>query len=74
METKFAVDRIVDDIVVLENLDNGVISYIYRSFLDFPVNEKDIIIHKDDSFYKDEDEYNKRIEIIKDKFERLKRR
>lgn len=74
MEIKFAVDRIIDDIVVLENLETGKISYIYKSFLDFDVQEKDIIIHNNNTFYKDLDEYNIRVENIKEKFERLKRK
>ena len=70
---KYSVDRIENDIIVLENILNNEIVYLKSCDLPFKVKESDILVYKNNSYVLDNDEKNKRLRRIKEKMEKLKR-
>lgn len=71
---KYAVDKVEDDIVLLENIINGEKIMVTKEDFSFPVKETDIVIKKDDAYLKDDKEKNKRIKMIKAKMEALRKK
>ncbi len=71
---KYAVDKVEDDIVLLENIINGEKIMVKKEDFSFPVEETDIVIKKDGVYLKDDKEKNKRIKIIKAKMEALRKK
>ena len=69
---KFSVDEIIDNIIKLEDLETREIRYLKKDDLDFETKENDILILGDNGYYKDEKLKNNRINILKEKLERLK--
>lgn len=69
---KFSVDEIIDNIIKLEDLETREIRYLKKEDLDFETKENDILILGDNGYYKDEKLKNDRINILKEKLERLK--
>ena len=69
---KFSVDEIIDNIIKLEDLETIEIRYLKKEDLDFETKENDILILGDNGYYKDEKLKNDRINILKEKLERLK--
>ena len=69
---KYSVDEIIDDIIKLENLETREISYINRSDIDFDIYENDILILENNKYIKDDELKNKRVNMLKEKLERLK--
>lgn len=69
---KFSVDEIIDNIIKLEDLETREIRYLKKDDLDFEAKENDILILGDNGYYKDEKLKNDRINILKEKLERLK--
>lgn len=70
---KFAVDRIEDDIVVLENLDDEKITYLNKKELKFGVVEGDILILNGKTYVKSGTEKEKRLLEIKRKMDMLRK-
>ncbi len=70
---KFAVDRIEDDIVVLENLDDEKITYLNKKELKFEVSEGDILILNGNTYVKSGTEKEKRLLEIKRKMDMLRK-
>lgn len=70
---KFAVDRIEDDIVVLENLDDEKITYLNKKELKFEVVEGDILILNGKTYVKSGTEKEKRLLEIKRKMDMLRK-
>ena len=70
---KFAVDRIEDDIVVLENLDDEKITYLNKKELKFEVVEGDILILSGNTYVKSGTEKEKRLLEIKRKMDMLRK-
>ena len=70
---KFAVDRIEDDIVVLENLDDEKITYLNKKELKFEVVEGDILILSGNTYVKSGTEKEKRLLEIKRKMDILRK-
>lgn len=68
----YAVDRIVNGIVVLQNLDNGLMFEIEKEELDFDVVDGDILTFKDGKYIKNNAEKQNRIDIIKEKLNKAK--
>ena len=62
----------VDEIIKLEDLETREIRYLKKEDLDFETKENDILILGDNGYYKDEKLKNDRINILKEKLERLK--
>lgn len=71
---KYAVDKIEDDIVLLENIINGEKIMIKKEDFSFPIKETDIVIKKDDAYLKDDKEKEDRIKVIKAKMEALRKK
>ena len=69
---KFRVDEIIANIIKLEDLETREIRYLKKEDLDFETKENDILILGDNGYYKDEKLKNDRINILKEKLERLK--
>ena len=69
---KYSVDEIIDNIIKLEDLETREIRYLKKDDLDFEAKENDILILGDNGYYKDEKLKNDRINILKEKLERLK--
>ena len=69
---KYSVDEIIDNIIKLEDLETREIRYLKKEDLDFETKENDILILGDNGYYKDEKLKNDRINILKEKLERLK--
>lgn len=71
---KYAVDKVEDDIVLLENILNGEKITVQKECFLFPVKETDIVIKKDGTYLKDDKEKEDRIKMIKDKMEALRKK
>ena len=67
----YSVDRIENDIAVLQNIETGKIINVN---LDFDVSDGDILIHQDNQFVKDESIQKSREKEILEKFNKVKRR
>ena len=71
---KYSVDRIEEDIIVLENIDNKEIIEINKSELDFEVIDGNILRLVDGKFVLDKEIEVKRKESLRDRLNRLKNR
>ena len=69
---KYSVDEIIDEIIKLEDLETRDIVYLDKKDLDFDIRENDILIFKNNKYYKDDNLKEKRIDMLKEKLERLK--
>ena len=71
---KYAVDKIEGDIIVLENVMTGEILNKNLSEFSFGIKEKDILIYKENKFILDGEDKNNRLNLLREKMEKLKRR
>ena len=71
---KYSVDRIEEDIIVLENIDNKEIIEINKSELDFEVIDGNILRLVDGKFVLDKEIEVKRKESLRERLNRLKNR
>lgn len=71
---KYAVDKVEDDIVLLENILNGEKITVKKECFSFPIKETDIVIKKDGAYLKDDKEKEDRIKMIKAKMEALRKK
>lgn len=69
---KYSVDEIIDEIIKLEDLETRDIAYLDKKDLDFDIRENDILVFKNNKYYKDDNLKEKRIDTLKEKLERLK--
>lgn len=69
---KFAVDRIEDDIVVLENIETNELREIDRTLLPSSIHEGAILVFADNTYILDNDEEEKRRKMIEERFMRLR--
>lgn len=69
---KYSVDEIIDDIIKLENLETREIIYINKSDMDFDIYENDILVLENNKYIKDDELKNKRVNMLKEKLEKLK--
>ena len=69
---KYSVDEIIDDIIKLENLETREIIYINKSDVNFDIYENDILVLENNKYIKDDEHKNKRVNMLKEKLERLK--
>lgn len=70
---KFAVDRIEGEYAILENIETGEKREELLTFLPI-VKEKDILIFEDNLYKKDDAKRQRRMEEIREKLEKLKRK
>jgi hypothetical protein len=71
---KYAVDRIENNIAILENIEDKNIIEISLDLLPNGVKEKDILKLENENYVLDNDEKEERLRRIKEKMERLKNR
>lgn len=71
---KYAVDKVEDDIVLLENILNGEKITVQKECFSFSIKETDIVIKKDGAYLKDDKEKEDRIKMIKAKMEALRKK
>ncbi len=71
---KYAVDKVEDDIVLLENIINGEKKEIKKECFSFSVKETDIVLFENGIYKKDNKEKNERIKMIKAKMEALRKK
>ena len=71
---KYSVDRIEENIIVLENISTGEIIEIDKNSLDFDVVEGNILICNDGVFSLDKKEEDVRRSSLRDRLNRLKSR
>ena len=71
---KYVVDRIEEDIVVLENLETREITNIKITELDFKVREGNILSYEDNKYSLDLNTEKLRKEKLRNRFNKLKKR
>lgn len=71
---KYSVDRIEEDIIVLENIENKEIIEINKSELDFEVVDGNILKLVDGKFVLDKETEVSRKESLRERLNRLKNR
>lgn len=69
---KYVVDRIENNICVIQNLETGEIINIEKTLLPSDVKEKDVLIRNNDEYELDSKEKEDRIELIRKKMEKLR--
>lgn len=70
---KYAVDRIENDIVVLENIDNNDIKKVSIKDLPYGIKESDILEFKEDIYQLDNNVKEDRLTRIQEKFNNLRK-
>lgn len=70
---KYAVDRIINNIALLENIENGTKTEISINLLPKSLHEGAIIVYKNGTYLLDETEEEKRRRLIQEKFQKLQK-
>jgi hypothetical protein len=70
---KYAVDEIIADIAVLENIDTKEKIEVNISLLPIEISDGSILIYEDNTYKLDREEEENRRDLIREKMERLKR-
>ncbi len=71
---KYAIDKIENDVALLENIKDGSKKEIDIKMLPLNVKETDILSYDGKVYLVDNNEKEKRIKIIREKMEKLRRR
>lgn len=69
---KWAVDEIIDDIAILENIESGEKKEVDITLLSSYIYEGAILVYENDEYILDESEEERRRRIIIEKFKRLR--
>ena len=69
---KYSVDRVEDNIIVLQNINTKEIIEINKKDINFKVVDGDIIIFKDNKFIKDKKLKEDRLRLIQEKINKVK--
>ena len=69
---KYSVDRIEDNIVILQDLDTKIIKEVNKKDIKFKVSEGDILLFKDNKYIKDDKLKEDRVRLIQEKLNKLK--
>lgn len=69
---KYCVDRIEDNIVILQDLDTKEIKKVLKKDIGIRVKDGDILVYKDNKYMKDNKLKEDRIKLIQEKMNRLK--
>ena len=69
---KFAIDRIIDDMVVLENISTGEVKNVNISKMPDNIKETDIVLFENDIYKLDINEKENRINLLKEKMNKLR--
>lgn len=70
---KYAVDKIEDNIVVLENIITGDIITVTKDKFSYDVKESDIVIYENGEYIESKKDKEERLKTIKEKMERLRK-
>ena len=70
---KYAVDRIEEEIAILESIKDGIKKEVLLSELPGEIKEGSIVIYKDNIYTKDERLETKRKTSIKNRFDKLRK-
>ena len=68
----YSIDKIEDNIVLLENIDNKEKKKVNKTLLPNEIKEGSILKYENDSYILDEETENKRRKELEDKLSRLK--
>ena len=71
---KYVVDRIENNIIILENLKDKSILEIPKDKINFLVKDGDVLYYDNNKFRLDLETKKKRIELIKEKFNKIKKK
>ena len=71
---KYVVDRIENNIIILENLKDKSILEIPKDKINFLVKDGDVLYYDNNKFRLDLEKKKKRIELIKEKFNKIKKK
>lgn len=71
---KYAIDKIENDVALLENIKDGSKKEVDIKMLPLNVKETDILSYDGKVYLVDNNEKEKRIKIIREKMEKLRRR
>jgi hypothetical protein len=69
---KYCVDRIEDNIVILQDLDTKEIKEVLKKDIGIRVKDGDILVYKDNKYMKDNKLKEDRLKLIQEKMNRLK--
>ena len=69
---KYCVDRIEDNIVILQDLDTKEIKEVLKKDIGIRVKDGDILVYKDNIYMKDNKLKEDRLKLIQEKMNRLK--
>ncbi len=69
---KYAVDRVENDVVILQNLSDGSMKEEKKETFPFKIKEKDIVVKQEDGYVLDLNAKKERIKLIKEKMNKLK--
>lgn len=69
---KYSVDRVEDNIIVLQNINTKEIIEINKKDINFKVVDGDIIIFKDNKYIKEERLKEDRLRLIQEKLNKVK--
>ena len=69
---KYSVDRIEEDIVILQDLDTKEIKEVLKKDIGIKVSDGDILVFKNNKYQKDKKLKEDRIKLIQEKMNRLK--
>lgn len=70
---KYAVDRIEEEIAILESIKDGIKKEVLLSELPGEIKEGSIVIYEDNTYTKDERLETKRKTSIKNRFDKLRK-
>ncbi len=69
---KYSVDRIEDNIIILQDLDTKEIKEVLKKDIGIRVKDGDILVYKDNKYMKDNNLKEDRLKLIQEKLNRLK--
>jgi hypothetical protein len=69
---KYSVDRIEDNIIILQDLDTKEIKEVLKKDIGIRVKDGDILVYKDNKYKKDNKLKEDRIKLIQEKLNKLK--
>jgi hypothetical protein len=69
---KYCVDRIEDNIIILQDLDTKEIKEVLKKDIGIRVKDGDILVYKDNKYMKDNKLEEDRLKLIQEKMNRLK--
>lgn len=71
---KYVVDRIENNIIILENLKDKSILELPKDKINFLIKDGDVLYYDNNKFRLDLETKKKRIELIKEKFNKVKKK